>query len=130
MSVLARHRIRGGTARITRPQSVRQADGSRARVGRVDGTAPEPTVLQAAARLRLQSLAAERREHVFGASARATDTMRTPLSWALAMDDQIEFLDGAMAGRRFRVEKVIEYRSRPRTAHAECAVIELPAGAL
>jgi hypothetical protein len=129
MSVLTRHRLTGSTARITRPVAVRHADGSQSRTGAVNGVSPEPEVLQAEAPVRIASLTTERREHVFGATAKATETIRVPLQWGLIDGDQLEMLSGPDTGRRFRVEKVIAYRTRPRLTHAECALVALPAGA-
>lgn len=129
MSVLARQQINGSLVRITRPAVVRQADGSRSRVGLVNGTAPDAQVLQQGARVRIGSLTVERRTSVFGPQSRATDTIRVPLSWQLDQDDQIEVLSGAYAGRRFRIETVLAYRGRQRITHAECAIVALPQGA-
>jgi hypothetical protein len=129
MSVLTRRHIRGVAMRITRPTAVRQADGSTSRVGLVNGEAPEPTVLQASEKVQLSSLTTERKEHVFGASAKATDTVRVPIAWGVRDGDMFEVLDGPETGARFKVEKVIAYRMRPRMTHAECALVQLPTGA-
>ncbi len=129
MSVLARHRLSRSTARITRPAFVRHADGSQSKTGAVNGLAPEPTVVQASAHVHLASLTTERREHVFGTSAKATETIRVSLLWGVEEGDQVEMLTGSDTGRRFRVEKVIAYRTRQRLTHAECALVALPTGA-
>jgi hypothetical protein len=125
MSILAKDRLRGVTARIVRPETVRHTDGSRTRAGQSGGE----TVLQAAARVRLTSLTVERREHVFGGLAKATETIRVPIAWALTEGDQLTVTSGPDLGRAFRVEKVIAYRTRPRITHAECALVALPTGA-
>ena len=129
MSVLARHRIAGSTAKITRPAVVRHSDGSQSRTGAVNGVAPEPEIVQASARVHVASLTTERREHVFGGTTKATETIRVPLQWGLIDGDQIELLSGPDIGRRFRVEKVIAYRTRARMTHAECALVAIPVGA-
>lgn len=128
MSVLARQRIRGVRVQITRPVLTRQADGSRTRVAAVDGTAPEPTIVQASAPVSLMALTEERRDHVFGTSSRATETIRVPLAWHVLAGDVVTIESGPEIGRRFRVEKTIAYRGRARLSHTECALVELPEG--
>lgn len=129
MSVLARQRIRGARVQITRPALVRQPDGSRTRVGAVDGVDPEPTVIQDGVRVELASITVERKEHVFGVTSKATDTIRIPIAWNVREGDVLEVQSGPETGSRFRVERCIAYRGRARISHAECALVALPVGA-
>lgn len=113
---------------ITRSAQVRQADGSRTRVAAVDGDAPEPTIVQASVRVELTALTAERKQHVFGATSKASDTIRIPLAWGVLQGDVLEVLSGDETGRRFRVESAIAYRGRARLSHTECALLAIPEG--
>ncbi len=128
MSVLARHRIRGARVQITRPALVRQPDGSRTSVA-ANGGEDEPTVVQTGVRVELASITVERKEHVFGVSSKATETVRLPIAWGVKDGDVIELLSGDDIGNRYRVEQTKAYRGRARISHVECALVELPAGA-
>lgn len=128
MSVLAQQHLQAHRVRITRPTLVRQTDGSMVRVGKPDGVAPEPTVLNASVPVHLETLTVQRRESVFGAKSAATETIRVPLAWRLATDDQLEVLDGPRAGERYRIEQTQEHGRRPRLQHMECALVRLPVG--
>lgn len=128
MGLLLQQHINGVPVRITRPAKARQADGSTVRVGTRDGIDPEPRVLQLSVKLRLKQLTDERRAIVFGATSRASCTIRVPFEWQLAEGDQIEGLGEPVLGDRFRVEKVVAYNERPRIRHVECALVSLPRG--
>lgn len=125
MSVMAMRRIHGASVRITRPQVVQASDGSKSRAG----NSGSPTELYASVKVHIASLTTERRDHVFGATSQASDTIRVPIEWGLTEGDQLNVLSGVLATKRFRIEKVIAYRTRPRISHTECALVALPAGA-
>lgn len=123
MSLHARARLRGINVRITRPATVRDADGTRR------ASASGEVELYKHERLAITPLTVERRTHVFGTSAHATWSARVPLGWTVQQDDHLTVLDGADAGERYRVEQRVDYRHRPRLQHTELALVRLAAGA-